>query len=158
MNSFEQDRNRASVRPTVPLSISVTPHVGNPMSADAHPASDDGHGETSPTQLGIQVRVLGSLVVSSAWQVKELELRDQAPGSRRAETACPSARSHVEIDLSGVTELDAAGIAAVVFLARSAQADGFRVHVVEPSHEQARGVAAMTGMFDLLNRRPVVAA
>lgn len=157
MTAFESDRDPAMTRHDVPLSVSVTPIFATPT---APQRGDESRQATDrPAVVGIEIRAQGALTVTSAWQVKELELTERGFG-RANDRGAPTGRTapHVELDLSGVTEIDAAGVAAVVFLARSAQADGYRVHIVEPTAPRARTFVEMTGVFDLLNRRPALAA
>lgn len=87
--------------------------------------------------------VTGSVLIGDAWRLREFEI----------DGLC----SPLIIDLSGVTDLDAAGVAAVSDLARQMLVRGRGVQIVAPTDVEANRTATMTGVLDLLNRQSPVA-
>lgn len=106
---------------------------------------------TPPVQVTVRddgtrlvVKITGLLMISEAWRVREF-------GVEPADTS-------VVIDLGEVTEIDAAGVAAVVELARRLIGVGMSVSIEPPTGIQPARTAAMTGTFQLINQLPMLLA
>lgn len=85
------------------------------------------------------VVVSGHLLVGHSWQVRELGV--DVTGTS------------VTIDMTDVSRLDAAGVAAVSSLARRILADAGNVDVIYPIEEEPRRMIEMTAVIPLIKRQ-----